>query len=124
MATFNGVTLASIRSASVALTPVTIFYSMVEYCDRNRVLTTNRAATFDETFKSKIHLAIRHPKLNEDQVVEIWRDFIAMLCRSKEHVDFADLESNIPHLALDDMNGGQIRNPMMMAKFWSDFVSD
>lgn len=74
-------------------------------------------ATFDEAFKSRINLAIRYPNLDEDQRVEIWRNFIQVLRRSKERVDYEDLESNVPHLARHDMNGRQIRNVITMARY-------
>jgi len=50
-------------------------------------LTTNRVGTFDEAFKSRIHLAIRYSDLDEDQRVEIWRNFITALRSTKERVD-------------------------------------
>lgn len=94
---------------------------MLEYYSGILILTTNRVATFDEAFKSRINLAIRYPNLDEDQRVEIWRNFIEVLRRSKERVDFADLESNVPHLAQRDMNGRQIRNVITMARYLARF---
>lgn len=94
---------------------------MLEYYSGILILTTNRVATFDEAFKSRINLAIRYPNLDEVQRVEIWRNFIEVLRRSRELVDFTDLDYNVPHLAQRDMNGRQIRNVITMARYLARF---
>lgn len=90
---------------------------MLEYYNGILILTSNRVATFDEAFKSRIHLPIRYPDLDEDQRVKIWSNFLEVLKRSKERVDFADLELNVPHLAQRALNGRQIRNAIQMARY-------
>ena len=72
-----------------------VFLRVLEYYDGILILTTNRVGTFDEAFKSRIRLAIPYSNLNEDQRVEIWRNFIDMLKHTKERVDIQDLEMNI-----------------------------
>ncbi|KAK0615070.1 hypothetical protein B0T17DRAFT_602173 [Bombardia bombarda] len=62
----------------------------LEYYDGILILTTNRVGTFDEAFKSRIHLALRYLPLDEEQRVEIRRNFIHMLSRTKERVDIND----------------------------------
>lgn len=96
---------------------VSVFLRMLEYYNGILILTSNRVATFDEAFKSRINLPIRYPDLDEDQRVKIWSNFLEVLKRSKERVDFADLESNVPHLAQRAMNGRQIRNAIQMARY-------
>lgn len=96
---------------------------MLEYYDGILILTTNRVATFDEAFKSRINLAIRYSNLDEDQRVKIWQNFIDVLRQSQqqqesyERVDYDDLRLNVPHLARHDMNGRQIRNTITMARY-------
>lgn len=36
-------------------------------------LTTNRVGSFDEAFKSRIHMHLYYPALNRDQTMQIWR---------------------------------------------------
>lgn len=103
------------RSIKAYIGPV--FLRMLEYYNGILILTSNRVATFDEAFKSRINLPIRYPDLDEDQRVKIWSNFLEVLKRSKERVDFADLESNVPHLAQRAMNGRQIRNAIQMARY-------
>lgn len=89
----------------------------LEYYPGILILTTNRVATFDEAVKSRIHLPIHYPNLDEDQRVEIWGNFLELLKRSKERVDFEDLRLNLPHLARRALNGRQIRNAIQMARY-------
>lgn len=49
---------------------------MLEYYDGILILTSNRVATFDEAFKSRINLAIRYEDLEEEQRLKILRNFI------------------------------------------------
>jgi ATP-dependent 26S proteasome regulatory subunit len=85
------------------------------------ILTTNRVGTFDEAFKSRIHLAIRYSDLDEDQRVEIWRNFIHLLARSKERVDIDDLNLNVNKVARYSLNGRQIRNVITLARYLARF---
>jgi hypothetical protein len=93
----------------------------LEYYDGILILTTNRVGTFDEAFKSRIHLAIQYPNLDEEQRVEIWRNFVQMLRRTKERIDIDDLELNIHKLAQVNMNGRQIRNVITLARYLAKF---
>jgi hypothetical protein len=77
--------------------------------------------TFDEAFKSRIHLAIRYPNLDEEQRRDIWHNFIKLLDHSKERVDVDDLEININKLARVEINGRQIRNVITLARYLAKF---
>jgi hypothetical protein len=77
--------------------------------------------TFDEAFKSRIHLAIRYPNLDEEQRVGIWHNFVKLLEHSKERVDVHDLELNINKLARVEINGRQIRNVITLARYLAKF---
>lgn len=94
----------------------TVFLRVLEYYDGILILTTNRVGSFDEAFKSRIHLALAYPKLNEEDRLKIWQNFMHMLPRSGERVDMDDLRMNLPKLALIEVNGRQIRNVVTMAR--------
>lgn len=98
-----------------------VFLRVLEYYDGILILTTNRVGTFDEAFKSRIHLALRYSNLDEDQRVEIWRNFIRMLAKTKERVDIDDLELNVHKLAQVELNGRQIRNVITLARYLAKF---
>lgn len=98
-----------------------VFLRVLEYYDGILILTTNRVGTFDEAFKSRIHLALRYSNLDEDQRVEIWHNFIRMLAKTKERVDIDDLELNVHKLAQVELNGRQIRNVITLARYLAKF---
>ncbi|KAK4154905.1 P-loop containing nucleoside triphosphate hydrolase protein [Chaetomidium leptoderma] len=107
---------------------VSVFLRLLEYYDGILILTTNRVGTFDEAFKSRIHLALRYPDLGETQRAEIWCNFIEMLKNrtgklvdNKDLVDINDLLANVPKLAQRELNGRQIRNALMVARYLSKF---
>ncbi|KAH7140821.1 P-loop containing nucleoside triphosphate hydrolase protein [Dactylonectria macrodidyma] len=95
---------------------ISIFLRVLEYYDGILILTTNRVGSFDEAFKSRIQLALAYPRLNEEDRLKIWNNFVQMLPRSGERVDMADLRLNLPKLARVDINGRQIRNVVTMAR--------
>jgi SpoVK/Ycf46/Vps4 family AAA+-type ATPase len=96
---------------------VSVFLRALEYYDGILILTTNRVGTFDEAFKSRIHLAIPYFNLNEEQRLEIWRNFMDVLRRSKQPIDVQDLEMNVHKLAQVEINGRQIRNVITLARY-------
>ncbi|KAF7547673.1 hypothetical protein G7Z17_g7565 [Cylindrodendrum hubeiense] len=95
---------------------ISIFLRVLEYYDRILILTTNRVGSFDEAFKSRIQLALGYPKLNEEDRLKIWHNFVQMLSRSGERFDMEDLRMNLPRLSRIDINGRQIRNAVTMAR--------
>ncbi|KAK4185152.1 P-loop containing nucleoside triphosphate hydrolase protein [Podospora australis] len=100
---------------------VSVFLRHVEYYDGIMILTTNRVGTFDEAFKSRIHVAIRYKNLDEEQRVEIWRNFIQLLDKTKERIDTDDLKLNVNKLATHDLNGRQIRNVVTLARYLAKY---
>jgi hypothetical protein len=78
--------------------------------------------TFDEAFKSRIHLSLRYENLNQEQRVEIWRNLIDMLKDfTMERVDTGDLLMNVNKLAREELNGRQIRNVITLARYLAKF---
>lgn len=94
--------------------------------------------TFDESFKSRIQLALHYPALTEPDRRKIWRNFIRMLAKSassnRQHllvssasstnslatttlnINAEDLEDHLEDLAKHSLNGRQIRNAVTTAK--------
>ncbi|KPM35016.1 hypothetical protein AK830_g11549 [Neonectria ditissima] len=99
----------------------TVFLRVLEYYDGILILTTNRVGSFDEAFKSRIQLALAYPRLNEEDRLKIWQNFIQMLPRSGQRVDMEDLKMNLNKLALVEINGRQIRNAVTMARHLAKF---
>jgi len=98
-----------------------VFLRVLEYYDGILILTTNRVGSFDEAFKSRIHLALLYPNLGEEQRERIWMNFIKMLDQMNERVDIADLELNIHRMARIRINGRQIRNVITIARHLAKF---
>lgn len=51
---------------------VSVFLRVLEYYSGILFLTTNKIGTFDEAFKSRIHLSLYYDKLDADQTWKIW----------------------------------------------------
>lgn len=98
-----------------------VFLRVLEYYDGILILTTNRVGTFDEAFKSRIHLTIRYLDLDEEQRLQIWKNMFHLLSRSKERIDIGDLNLNVHKLARECLNGRQIRNIITLARYLARF---
>lgn len=88
---------------------VAVFLRLLEYYQGCMFLTTNRVATFDLAFKSRIDLIIDYPKLNPSAKKQIWQTFV----RPSE--EFPNNKSTITDEELDvlakiDINGREIKN--------------
>ncbi|KAI0383042.1 P-loop containing nucleoside triphosphate hydrolase protein [Hypomontagnella monticulosa] len=84
---------------------VSVFLRALEYYSGILFLTTNRVNTFDEGFKSRIHVPIRYTDLTFASRLQIWRN----LCvRVPGGVDIN--EEGLNKLAKHDFNGRQIKN--------------
>ena len=95
---------------------VSIFLRLLEYFQGILFLTTNRVATFDEAFQSRIHVALRYDDLSTKAKKEIWKMFLERV-RVMEGVDTMPFkESDYDALARHDMNGRQVSNPFIRNK--------
>lgn len=54
---------------------VSVFLRALEYYRGLLFLTTNRVNSFDEAFKSRIHVSLHYPKLDEEDRDAIWNNF-------------------------------------------------
>jgi SpoVK/Ycf46/Vps4 family AAA+-type ATPase len=89
---------------------VSVFLRELEYFDGILFLTTNRIGSIDEAFRSRIHVTLGLPILDQDSRREIWKIFIKDL--SGRHRDSRkDLLRHVNEkLSKSALNGRQIRN--------------
>lgn len=95
---------------------VSVFLRVLEYYPGILFLTTNRVTTFDEAFKSRIHMPIRYTDLSVESRAQIWRNFCK---RVPGGVDIDD--KGIAKLAQHDLNGRQIKNVLKAAESLAAF---
>ncbi|KAF9630646.1 hypothetical protein BFW01_g1208 [Lasiodiplodia theobromae] len=103
---------------------VSVFLRILEYYSGILFLTTNKVGTFDEAFKSRIHLSLYYPPLNDDQTKAIWEVNLARLKRYHPGLDIEDrsimtwVKSLIRERERDNFrpwNGRQIHNACQTA---------
>ncbi|KAM7194638.1 hypothetical protein V8F20_007830 [Naviculisporaceae sp. PSN 640] len=95
---------------------VSVFLRVLEYYSGILFLTTNRVATFDDAFKSRIHIPIRYTDLSFESRRQIWKNFCKMVPGG---VDISEKGFDI--LAEYDLNGRQIKNAIKAAESLSTF---
>jgi hypothetical protein len=95
---------------------VSVFLRVLEYYSGILFLTTNRVSTFDDAFKSRIHIPIRYTDLTVDSRRQIWRNFCGMVPGG---VDIDD--KGLSTLAETDLNGRQIKNAIKAAESLAAF---
>lgn len=83
---------------------VSIFLRVLEYYEGILFLTSNRVSTFDDAFKSRIHVPLKYNDLSVDSRKRIWKNFLST--QDKVHIDEAGYQS----LAQANINGRQIKN--------------
>lgn len=88
---------------------VSLFLRILEYYEGILFLTTNRLATFDVAFKSRIHLALKYSALGKARRKELWKLFIGRA--SEEPLP----ESVLDDFSKVDLNGRQIKNAIRTA---------
>lgn len=90
---------------------VSVFLRLLEYYQGVMFLTTNRVASFDPAFESRIHLTIHYPQLDFDSRLHVWRIFVKPGSASSS-VSEQELEA----LARPELNGRQIKNIVKTAR--------
>ncbi|ETS74539.1 hypothetical protein PFICI_13023 [Pestalotiopsis fici W106-1] len=95
---------------------VSIFLRELEYYTGILFLTTNRVATFDDAFKSRIHVPLRYSKLSLESRRAIWQNFCNRVPGGTE-IDGKGLEQ----LAQHELNGRQIKNIVKTAESLAAF---
>jgi SpoVK/Ycf46/Vps4 family AAA+-type ATPase len=90
---------------------VSIFLRTLEYYSGILFMTTNRVRTFDDAFKSRIHVPLKYEELPASSRVKIWKNFLNNV---EGGVDID--ENGYEKLADGRLNGRQIKNVVRTAK--------
>ena len=99
-----------------------ILLKLLEAYDGLFILTSKRIDTFDEAFKSRIHVSLHYEDLTADQRMKIWqRLFEQLKGLGEDRIDFDDLQDHLEELARNEMNGKQIRNAVNTARQLMEF---
>lgn len=92
---------------------VSIFLRVLEYYAGILFMTTNRVTTFDDAFKSRIHVPLKYCDLPFESRLAVWNNFLAKV--EDEVVDVGDEE--VRRLAGEGrLNGRQIKNVVRTAR--------
>lgn len=98
---------------------VSVFLRTLEYYSGILFLTTNRIGSFDEAFKSRIHISLYYAPLSESQTLEVWAMNLNRLSKSNRdiYVDKSEIEAFARSHWKDGKrwNGRQIRNAFQTA---------
>ncbi|KAK7446512.1 hypothetical protein Landi51_07459 [Colletotrichum acutatum] len=70
---------------------VEVFFRVLKYYEGILFLTTNRVGTFDEAFKSRIHMSLYYPPLTETQTARIWSSRIRKVKANAIRIDEQDI---------------------------------
>lgn len=95
---------------------VSVFLRVLEYYSGILFLTTNRVATFDDAFKSRIHVPLRYSSLSLSSRRSIWHSFCE---RVPGGVSIDD--GGLDRLAEHELNGRQIKNVVKTAESLAAF---
>ena len=106
---------------------VSVFLRVLEYYSGILFLTTNRVGAFDQAFRSRIHMSLFYPRLDEDTTIKIWEMNLARARETwgdklsieetdkKEILEFASRHFRELHKSKTVWNGRQIRNAFQTA---------
>lgn len=97
------------RNASVS-----VFLKVLEYYKGIIFLTTNRVVSFDDAFRSRIHIALRFGELDLQTRTKIWQTFVSRLRASGGGLDLSD--EDVLKLAERQVNGREIKNAIKSAQ--------
>lgn len=96
---------------------VSIFLRTLEYYSGILFMTTNRVATFDDAFKSRIHVPLKYGQLDAASRERVWRNFLGKLEVDGGGGGGVDIdEEGYRKLAEGRLNGRQIKNVVRTAK--------
>lgn len=66
---------------------ITVFLRQLEYYSGILFLTTNIVGVIDEAFKSRIHVALEYPALDEASTIEIWGNVLQRIKQDNEKLE-------------------------------------
>ena len=109
---------------------VSVFLRVLEYYPGILFLTTNKVGHFDEAFKSRIHVALYYPPLDEESAMKIWKMNLQRLIEQRHNFD-ADVKGIIKYAKRQyrtlekskraTWNGRQIKNAFQTAIALAEF---
>lgn len=97
---------------------VSVFLRLTEYYQGILFLTTNRVATFDEAFQSRIHMGIRYENLTAKARKKIWMHHVGKVVEmadkegDEEHRCGKFVEEDYELLSKKVMNGRQVSSTL------------
>lgn len=93
---------------------VSVFLRALEYYSGIMFITTNRIGSFDEAFKSRMHISIHYSGFDDAQRKQVWRNNFNKLRKDKKNIAWEDdvLEFVLgdPEVKKLKWNGRDIRN--------------
>ncbi|KAI9773325.1 MAG: hypothetical protein M1840_007540 [Geoglossum simile] len=106
---------------------VSVFLRVLEYYSGILFLTTNRVGTFDDAFKSRVHLSLYYPALDEASTTKVWEMNLARTIKNKK--EFRVEEGQILRFAKANFeelswNGRQIKNAFQTAIALAEFKAN
>ena len=109
---------------------VSVFLRVLEYYSGILFLTTNKVGHFDEAFKSRIHVSLYYPPLDEKSTMQVWKMNLRRLAESRQDLEidhkaikiharkhFKDLAES----KSTNWNGRQIKNAFQTAIALAEF---
>ena len=109
---------------------VSVFLRVLEYYSGILFLTTNKVGHFDEAFKSRIHVSLYYPQLDQETSSQIWKMNLRRLVENKKHIEVNGREikkyAKQHYLRLSKAkrgpwNGRQIKNAFQTAIALAEF---
>jgi SpoVK/Ycf46/Vps4 family AAA+-type ATPase len=95
---------------------VSVFLRTLEYYEGILILTSNRVGTFDEAFRSRIHIALHYEDLKPRSRRQIWSNFLVRLEDTEEGENVGHIRDRLDELANHKLNGREIRNALSTAR--------
>lgn len=95
---------------------VSVFLRMLEYYEGILILTSNRVGTFDDAFRSRIHIALHYEDLKPRSRKQIWSNFLTRLEGTEEGENVEEIRDRLDELAKHNLNGREIRNALSTAR--------
>jgi hypothetical protein len=95
---------------------VSVFLRVLEYYEGILILTSNRVGTFDEAFRSRIHIALHYEDLKPRSRRQIWSNFLVRLEGTEDGENVNDIKYRLDELANHSLNGREIRNALSTAR--------
>ncbi|KAI9690898.1 MAG: hypothetical protein M1822_008518 [Bathelium mastoideum] len=102
---------------------VSVFLRMIEYYEGILILTSNRVDTFDEAFRSRIHIALHYEDLKPRARRQVWSNFLARLEGTEEGKNLGEIGGRLDELANHKLNGREIRNAISTARQLASYES-